>query len=575
MLYDKSKLQINTNKGNTGGKPEMANWLQNLFKKNQEEPMEDFVLYKENENTDTPSSDSSADFSDTARLDISAELNKNKTGKFGTFFKNNKKMVLGIGIPVLSVLVILALVLALLPLFNPLRGYEEATVVNGNITSTMKTSGTLSANAHYTITSLVSGTVLSAPVEVGDKVEAGATLYQLDDSDAQIALKRAENQLEKSRAAGSYSGSPLRIYTTEAGVIQTINIRTGNSVTAGQVIGTLKRADETVVTITSSVSGTVSSVNVNSGVSVSAGSLVATVQDGQAELSRRASQYDQKSNEYDVESAKKQIENHSIVSPVSGIVTEKNAKVGDNIAMADTKNPMMVITDTSKMRFTFQVEENKLSEMKPGLRVSVTTDSVPNKTFDGKVKSISPEGIRNKNGKLMFDVEVLVENPGTLKSGMDVSAKIILATANNTIYVPAKALRNPDGKNAVVLVKTNLEYNPTEADLKKLKDAKIKVPKGCRLATVQYGINDGKKVQIISGLKAGEVVVYLPEWEVEDLRLTAPATDNNTSAGTSFPAITNETDGGSSAQSNEELRREIMEKVREKQNEAAGTETEV
>lgn len=552
----------------------MANWLQNLFKKHQEDPMEDFVLYKES-GSDAPESEGSTDFSDTARLDIPAELQETKGGKWGIFFKTHKKMVLGIGIPVLSILVILALVLTLLPLFHPLRGYEEATAANGNIISTMKTSGTLSANAHYSITSLVSGTVLSSPVEVGDKVEAGITLYQLDDSDAQLALKRAENQLEKSRAAGNYAGSPLRIYTLDAGVIQSINIRTGNTVTAGQVIGSLKRADETVVAITSSVSGTVSSVNVNSGVSVSAGSLVATVQDGQAELSRRASQYDQKSNEYDVESAKKQIENCTILSPVSGIVTEKNAKVGDNIAMTDTKNPMMVITDTSKMRFTFQVEEKKLSEMKPGLRASVTTDSIPNKTFDGKVKSISSEGIRNKNGKLMFEVEVLVENPGTLKSGMDVSAKIILASANNTLYVPAKALRNPDGKNAVVLVKTNVEYSPTEADIKKIKDAKMKVPKGCRLATVQYGINDGKKVQIISGLKAGEVVVYLPEWEVADLRLTTPTADNNASTSLSIPTIISEPDTGSSEQSSEELRREIMEKVREKQNEVAGEETEV
>ena len=550
----------------------MANWLRK-FKKSQKEPMEDFVLYNETTADDNSASEGDADFSDTARLDLSA-VHRNSNGKIKTFFTNHKKMILGIGIPLVSVLVILALVLTMLPLFNPLRGFEEASVAKGNVLSTLKTSGTLSANAHYSITSLVSGTVKSSSFEVGDKVEAGAILYQLDDADAQLALKRAENQLEKSRAAGSYTGSPLRIYTTEAGVIQSISIRTGNTVTAGQVIGTLKRADETVVTITSSVSGTVSSVNVNSGVSVSAGSLVATVQDGQAELSRRASYYDQKSNEYDVESAKNQIENYTIKAPVSGIVTEKNAKVGDKVAMSDTKNPMMVITDTARMRFTFQVEEKKISELKSGLRVSVTTDSVPNKTFDGKVKSISTEGIRNKNGKLMFDVEVLVENPGSLKSGMDVSAKVILATANNTFYVPAKALRNPDGKTAVVLVKTDAEFAPTETELKKAKDAKLEIPKGCRLATVQYGINDGTKVQIISGLKAGDIVVYLPEWEVADLRLTNSAATDTGSTGIPSPAITIPEDN-SSTQSNEELRREIMEKVREKQEANSAAETEV
>ncbi len=548
----------------------MADWLRKLTKKNQEEePVEDFVLYTQASNPD----ETEQDFSDTDRLEIPEHLlNAGKNGrlaKLSAFCKNHKKLLLRVGISAIALLLAVAMIIMIPVLTDPLRGYAQTTVAKGNVVSTMKVSGTLSANAHYSITSLVSGKVLESSPKVGDRVEAGTVLYRLDDTDAQLALKRAENQLEKSKATGNYSASPLRIYAVESGVIQSLTIRNGHSVSAGQVIGTLKRSDESVVSITSSVSGTVYSVNVSQGVSVSAGTLLATVQDNRAEQDQRSSIYDQKSGEYDVEAAKNHLANYTIVAPVSGIVTEKNTKVGDNVAMT-ASSPMMVITDTSSMRFTFPVEESRLEEVKKGLRATVTTDSVPNKTFSGTIGSISAEGTRNKDGKLVFEAEIIVENPGELKSGMDVSAKIILASANNVLYLPEQALQNPDGYTAKVLVKELISTDvmetapPQSTNTTEDKLPEIKVPKGCRLATVRYGVSNGSKVQIMSGLKQGDTVVYHPDWEAPDLK---PATSTPTKPETtiSIPATTED------SPSDEALRQEIMDKIRENQENAETT----
>ena len=546
----------------------MADWLRKHTKKKQEkEQIEDFVLY--NEETAAVSETAEQDFSDTDRLEIPAHLiEETKEGKFAKIFSfcnKRRKLFLRIGISAITLILVVAMILVIPVLTDPLRGYAQTTVAKGNVISTLKVSGTLSANAHYSITSLVSGTILESSPEVGDRVEVGTILYRLDDTDAQLALKRAENQLEKSRATGNYTTSPLRIYASESGVIQSLSIRNGHAVSAGQVIGTLMRSDESVTSITSSVSGTVYSVNVSEGVSVSAGTLLATVRDNQTEQNQRSSIYDQKSDEYDVEAAKNHLANYTIVSPINGVVTEKNAKVGDNVAMTATSQPMMVITDTSSMRFRFQVEESRLQEIKKGLRATVTTDSAPNETFSGTVKSISNEGVRDKNGKLMFDVEVLVENSGTLKAGMDVSAKIILASANNVLYLPEKALQNPDGQTAMVLVKEDLptdvaETTPiqtTASNNSETELPQIEVPKGCRLATVRYGVANGSKVQIISGLKQGDIIVYHPDWETPDLKPVVSATATPTKPETEIPVSPADT------ANDEALRQEIMERIRE------------
>lgn len=459
-----------------------------------------------------------------------------------SFYEKYKSTIIASGITVAAGIVIAVLIIVISTFSNPLRNYSQVAVTKGNVVNSMNTSGTLSANARYSITSLVSGTIVSSTPEVGDKVTAGTVLYKLDDTEAQLAVKRAENQLARSKSSGSYSssGGSSKIYATESGTIQSLNIKTGYKLSAGQVIGTIKKADGSITAITTPVSGTVSAVNSGVGKTVAAGGLLATLSDGETQTSASTRTYDQKSNEYDVESAKKQLENYTIKSPVSGIVTEKNAKVGDNVGITNLDNPMMVIVDMNSLKFTFQVDEYKVWEMEAGQDVIVNADSLPDETFAGKITNVSSEGYKNDDDQTVFDVEVTVEEPGHLKSGMNVSAKVIMQSATNVMYLPKNALIEPDGKHALVLVKEDTVSDtsssetlspsevPKDATDEQLSFTAVKVPKGCKLVTVSYGISDDTNVEITSGIKVGDIVVYDPKNDVPDLKPAATSTPANT-----------------------------------------------
>lgn len=459
-----------------------------------------------------------------------------------SFYEKYKSTIIASGITVAAGIVIAVLIIVISTFSNPLRNYSQVAVTKGNVVNSMNTSGTLSANARYSITSLVSGTIVSSTPEVGDKVTAGTVLYKLDDTEAQLAVKRAENQLARSKSSGSYSssGGSSKIYATESGTIQSLNIKTGYKLSAGQVIGTIKKADGSITAITTPVSGTVSAVNSGVGKTIAAGGLLATLSDGETQTSASTRIYDQKSNEYDVESAKKQLENYTIKSPVSGIVTEKNAKVGDNVGITNLDNPMMVIVDMNSLKFTFQVDEYKVWEMEAGQDVIVNADSLPDETFAGKITNVSSEGYKNDDDQTVFDVEVTVEEPGHLKSGMNVSAKVIMQSATNVMYLPKNALIEPDGKHALVLVKEDTVSDtsssetlspsevPKDATDEQLSFPAVKVPKGCKLVTVSYGISDDTNVEITSGIKVGDIVVYDPKNDVPDLKPAATSTPANT-----------------------------------------------
>ena len=459
-----------------------------------------------------------------------------------SFYEKYKSTIIASGITVAAGIVIAVLIIVISTFSNPLRNYSQVAVTKGNVVNSMNTSGTLSANARYSITSLVSGTIVSSTPEVGDKVTAGTVLYKLDDTEAQLAVKRAENQLARSKSSGSYSssGGSSKIYATESGTIQSLNIKTGYKLSAGQVIGTIKKVDGSITAITTPVSGTVSAVNSGVGKTIAAGGLLATLSDGETQTSASTRTYDQKSNEYDVESAKKQLENYTIKSPVSGIVTEKNAKVGDNVGITNLDNPMMVIVDMNSLKFTFQVDEYKVWDMEAGQDVIVNADSLPDETFAGKITNVSSEGYKNDDDQTVFDVEVTVEEPGHLKSGMNVSAKVIMRSATNVMYLPKNALIEPDGKHALVLVKEDTVSDtsssetlspsevPKDATDEQLSFTAVKVPKGCKLVTVSYGISDDTNVEITSGIKVGDIVVYDPKNDVPDLKPAATSTPANT-----------------------------------------------
>lgn len=509
---------------------------------NDNEKPEDFVLFSGNEQADevgtdhdTPSENASnsnelevqEDLQSTKLLnaeEISEALEETNSSaddegwfqKLINLAKKNRVQTIAICV-ILIAAIIAGAGYGAVKMANPLRNYVQYAAAKENIVSTMEADGVLASGDKYEIVSLVSGKIAESKYEVGDKVSAGDVLYKLDDTEAKLAVERAKNELNKASDSGSGSSVSTdtgRIIASDAGKIESLSIKQGSSVAAGSRVGVIKKSDGSTSPIISYVSGSVSILSAAVGRNVSSGQLIASVKLNGASSSKDTSKYDKKTSEIDVQAAEKQLEAYTVKSPIDGVIIEKNNKAGDNVGDANSYKPMMVILDTSKLSLTFSVDESRISEIEKGQPVTVTTDSIPDTKFSGEVSSVGVEGRPDENGKVMFDVTVAVTDPEDLKAGMKVKAKVILDTANSATSVPQGALLKSDGQNALVLVKNN--DNTSDKDISESVDnqldhPEVKVPKGCSLVSVKYGISDGTNVQIISGLKVGEVVVFNPK----------------------------------------------------------------
>lgn len=129
--------------------------------------------------------------------------------------------------------------------------YTLHTVSRGDITVTLSGSGTLEPADSYTVTSLISGDIISAPFEEGETVGKGQVLYDVYSSDIESSVKQAENNLKDSEHNLGIALRQLDSLKPKAGgsgSVVELNVEAGDAVQAGQTIASIRDSDTMSVT---------------------------------------------------------------------------------------------------------------------------------------------------------------------------------------------------------------------------------------------------------------------------------------------------------------------------------------
>lgn len=171
--------------------------------------------------------------------------------------------------------------------------------------------------------------------------------------------------------------------------------------------------------------------------------------------------------------------NATITSPVTGYVVERNYDAG----AIPGDLPVVVVADMRQMKLEAGVSELEAGRLRVGLKANVWVQAKPGQAFEGQLAAIAPE-VDERNRHFMIDVRVPNANR-VLLSGMYATARIIEATVANAVLVPRDAVMTKDGKRIVQKVQ------------------------GDTISTVVVteGLSDGTRVQIVSGLAAGDIVM--------------------------------------------------------------------
>ncbi len=171
--------------------------------------------------------------------------------------------------------------------------------------------------------------------------------------------------------------------------------------------------------------------------------------------------------------------NATITSPVTGYVVERNYDAG----AIPGDLPVVVVADMRQMKLEAGVSELEAGRLRVGLKAHVSVQAKPGQTFEGQLAAIAPE-VDQRNRHFKIDVRVPNSNRALL-SGMSATARIVEATVADAVLVPKEAVMTKDGKRVVQKI----------------------VGDAISTVVVTEGLSDGTRVQIVTGLAAGDIVM--------------------------------------------------------------------
>lgn len=258
-------------------------------------------------------------------------------------------------------------------------------------------------------------------------------------------------------------------------------------------------ARETVVAKTS---GELSSLVVSEGDRVTKEQLIASFKATDMDVQIENARISLQSAELSLQSVKDQLESYTITSPISGTVIEKNYKAGDNVdpsTAAAGAGYMAVIYDMSTLTFEMSINELDINKISVGQTVQITSAALEGQSFTGKVDRININGV-TVGSSTSYPVTVVIDDADDLLPGMNVSAQIVTDQVKDVLTVPIEAVERGAGVPQVTVA-------PPEA---LNEDATLVVdPSKLETRTVELGRSDEENVEIVSGLREGEVVVYI------------------------------------------------------------------
>jgi RND family efflux transporter MFP subunit len=181
----------------------------------------------------------------------------------------------------------------------------------------------------------------------------------------------------------------------------------------------------------------------------------------------------------------------TLKAPFDGIVSQRSVLVKHFIRAAtlnSSQPPLLTVERTDLMRIVVMVPDRDIPFTDVGDEAHIEIDAVPGREFKAAISRIA--GSEDPQTRLMR-VEIDLPNPtGKICQGMYGRVTIILEKSANLLSVPSSCLVGPaeNGKGKIFIVRGGKAI----------------------LTSVTIGADNGLRVGILKGLKAGDQVILRP-----------------------------------------------------------------
>ena len=432
---------------------------------------------------------------------------------------NRKKIIIG-----LIIVVVGAAIVAANLYFKRDTGVsvQVEKVQKRDLSSIVSASGKIRAKSTVNISANTMGRVTRLAVQEGDRVKAGQFLMEIDPRSYKTQVERGDAGLVAQRTAVEQARTALASSHLQLDLAK----------------DTLKRQQDLwkdQLTTKQDLDRAANDVAVRE----------RDVETRQAEISVQTTRIRQMAA--DLETARYNLNQVTIESPLDGVITRRNIELGENVMIGTMNNAgtvLLTVADMSVIEAELQVDETDIPNVKLGQTAKVTIDAIADKTFKGHVSEIGNSPIQAATGAAAgtqatnFKVVVTIEGQiPDVRPGFTCTADITTATRKGVVSLPIQAttvreLIFDEKGNVVKPPEPELDAKrhvtaPTAAAATELKPGQTKkeaegvfiVKDGkAQFVPVKTGIAGDKYFEVLSGMKEGDQVITGPFSSVRELK---------------------------------------------------------
>ena len=315
-------------------------------------------------------------------------------------------------------------------------GSRTVPVVRRDIGSSVLATGIVKplVGAEVKVGSRVSGVVKHLGAQIGDFVEAGQIIAELDDAELKAKLDQNMAALERAEADLEYA----RINLERKRLLLKENI------ISLQEVDLAKNANK-----------------------------IALAQVAQAKAN--------------VEFARVQLGYTRIYAPISGVIASISTQEGETVAASLAAPTFVNLIDLKRHEVQAFVDETDIGRIRTGLETAFTVDTYPDTDFLGTVTAIYPKAVIQDNVvNYIVTVGITDVKDKILRPEMTASVNILLETRKNVLSVPTSAITRERGERFVTVLE---DGNPVRR--------KIKIGwKHDGYTEITSGLREGEKVVV-------------------------------------------------------------------------------
>jgi HlyD family secretion protein len=354
-------------------------------------------------------------------------------------------------------------------------------VEKGTLTRTVNAAGSIEPKTKVQISAQVSARITAIPLREGEAVKKGDVIVRLDDRDLAARLESSQASLRAEQARLEGNRATLARAEAEASRQRELT-KTGDAAKA-----VLENAESDYLRAKSAVDASLHNI----------------------EIARA-----------NIAQAQKDLDNTVIRAPFDGLITKRNAEVGELVVVGTLNNAasvIMEIADLNVMLMKARVDEANIAPIKAGQKARIFINAFSGKAFDGVVERVDLARQTDRDGTGYFLVEIAINKPEEtlLRQGLQANTDLEVETFYDVLKLPSQAIVD---RRVDELPKSAGE-SPLVDRTKAFARLVYRVVDGKTVATpVSVGSSDLTHSIILAGLSEGDDVVVGPFKVLTDLR---------------------------------------------------------